>query len=115
MKSRLSNMVVVAGLAFASMGAHAAIDWTWQLDGTPTGSALPGATSVVGYSASSNSAALVATDANTSMPNLNWYGGGYGICSSGDGTSTNCAMMYRDMPWIIMATRSRSSSVSPVR
>ncbi|MDP1652066.1 MAG: exosortase-dependent surface protein XDP1 [Rhodocyclaceae bacterium] len=81
MKSKLSYMVVVAGMALASMGAHAA--WNWQLDGTPTGTDLPGTASVMGYSASSNTAVLVATNA-TGLPDLNWYSGGYGICSTGD-------------------------------
>lgn len=87
MRPKLSCMVVFAGLALASMAAHAAVEWTWQLNLAPTGSNLPGTSTVVGYSAPSNTATLVATNATTSLPDLIWYGGGYGVCSIGE---TDC-------------------------
>lgn len=89
MKSRLSCMVAVVGMALASMSAHAAVDWTWTLNNTPVGSSLPGTTSVEGYSAASNSTALVAASATTALPDLTWYSGsGFGICSPTPGDPT---------------------------
>ncbi|MBU3910109.1 MAG: PEP-CTERM sorting domain-containing protein [Gammaproteobacteria bacterium] len=88
MKSRLSCMVVVVGMALASMSAHAAVDWTWTLNGTPTGSNLPGTASAMGYSASSNTTALVATS-GSGLPDMTWYSGsGFGICSPTPGDPT---------------------------
>ncbi len=78
---------ILAGLC--AFSAHAAVDWTWTLNGTPVGSNLPGATSVAGYSAPNNSAGLVST-VGAGLPDLNWYSGGYGICTTSPG-DPNCS------------------------
>lgn len=82
MKSRLSHMVVMACLALSGMGVHAASEWTWVLNGSPTGADLPVSATVGGFFAPDNSTALV-----TKSPY--WYSGGYGICSPTP-TDPNC-------------------------
>lgn len=88
MKTRLTTMMVAAGFALASLGAQAASEWTWVLNSAPVGSDLPGTATVMGYSASSNTAQLVATS-GAGLPDMTWYSGGYGICSTGDTCSTS--------------------------
>ncbi len=92
MKTKTSSMAMVVGigLALGSMTVHAAVDWTWTLNVAPTGSNLPSSAAVMGYSASGNSASIVSTAAS-GRPDLNWYGGGYGICSTGDGATCGTA------------------------
>lgn len=91
MKSGLSRMAVMAGvgLGMASLGAQAAVDWTWTLNASPSGTSLPGTTAVMGYSAPNNSTNLVATS-GSGLPDMTWYSGGYGICSPTPG-DPNCA------------------------
>jgi hypothetical protein len=100
MKPRISYVAVVVGISMA-LGAASArattADWTWTLNGMPTGSNLPSAPSAVGYSAADNSTGLTATNATPSgtLPDLNWYSGGYGVCSTGEapcGTAPEHAM-----------------------
>jgi hypothetical protein len=87
MKSRLYRGVVVAGLVLSSMVAHAATEWTWVLNSSPTGTDLPLPVSVMGYSAANNSTNLVATS-GVGLPDMTWYSGGYGICSPSPGDPT---------------------------
>lgn len=92
MKSGLSRIVLLAGLGLGmtSWNAQAAVDWTWTLNGSPTGSNLPGTTGVVGYSAPDNTTALTATN-TPGLPDLTWYAGlGYGICSPSPSDPANC-------------------------
>lgn len=89
MNSMFSFRQCVSGAILAGVcafSAHAAVDWTWTLNDSPVGSNLPGTSSVTGYSAPSNSAALVSTG-GSGLPDLTWYSGGYGICSSKPGDS----------------------------
>lgn len=88
MKSRLSCMLVAAGMAFASAGVHAAVEWTWTLNGAPSGTDLPGTSTVMGYSAANNTSQIYATGA-TGAPDMTWYSGsGFGICSASPGDPT---------------------------
>jgi hypothetical protein len=95
MKTRLTTMMVAAGFALASLGAQAASEWTWVLNSAPVGSDLPGTATVMGYSASSNTAQLVATS-GAGLPDMTWYSGGYGICSPVPGDSS-CLSPYHAM------------------
>lgn len=87
MKSRLSRGLAVAGLVLASMGVHAATEWNWVLNGTPTGTDLPLPATVMGYSAQGNSTNLIETS-GAGLPDMTWYSGGYGICSPTPGDPT---------------------------
>jgi hypothetical protein len=94
MKSRLSYMLMVASVAFASMGANAAVEWTWILGSStspqpqPVGIDLPGTSTVMGYSAANDTSQLVATG-SVGQPDMTWYSGsGYGICSASPGDPT---------------------------
>ena len=87
MKSRMCRGVVVAGLVLTSMVANAATEWSWVLNSTPTGTDLPLPVSVMGYSAANNTTNLIATS-GAGLPDMTWYSGGYGICSTSPGDPT---------------------------
>lgn len=84
----LSGAILAGQCALFAFSAHAAVDWTWTLNSAPVGTNLPGTTSVTGYSAPNNSAGLVSTT-GAGLPDLTWYSGGYGICSTSPG-DPNC-------------------------
>lgn len=91
-KTVAAGLLSVA-LLLGSASAQAGTAWTWQLNGSPSGTNPPTSASVTGYADTGNNGTLesmvIGSGNNVDKPGtLNWWGGGgYGICSDGDATS----------------------------